>query len=393
LIEKYKAPEAMRLIQNRFYMRDANWFLDFPTSAQKIILLHEKAGGPTVDGVFSFTASIFEDLLEVSGPINMPEYGLTINKDNFFEKAQEEVEINYDRELNRPKKFIADLVPMIFDKISTLEKEKWSNALNVFMKGFDHKDIMVYFSDNKLQELSKDFGWAGEVKKPSKDYLSVVASNIGGGKTDHVIDQKVNYFSEIQPDGSVINTVKISRKHNGNVDDIWTHIKNMCYLRIYVPLGSTLIEASGFESQFYEVLQPLDEDAKDDPLLEQIESEKIIHQPSQTRVMQESEKTVFGNFIGLEVGQEKEVTLKYKLPFKVSRPQDSSMENYSLLLQKQPGTPNLTKFYGKIKYPSEFNVKWQHPDSMVAERNILNIETFIDRDRVYSVMFGNKDEK
>lgn len=389
LKEKYIAPEPLRLIQPRFFMHDANWFLDFPTSAKKIILLHEKAGGPTVDGVAVFTASVLQDLLKITGPIEMPEYGVTINADNFYDETQREVEIEYDKELNEPKKFIADLLPRFFEKLASQEKQKWADIVNVFSKKLIEKQILIYFTDERLEKLVQELGFAGEVKAPSKDYLSVVASNIGGGKTDHAIEQQIFHFSEIQPDGSIIDTVKIKRKHNGDKNDFWTSVKNMCFLRIYVPQGSKLIEASGFDSEFYNILLPPIEGSIPDPLIGQIERDGFIHEPSKVRVTREGNKTVFGNFIGVEVGQEKEIVLKYQLPFKIILSDEHTFENYSLFIQKQPGTLAF-KFSSELHYPSNFNLIWQHPENnelKMLKNGAISYETNLNTDKIYAVIF------
>ncbi len=390
LTDNVKAPEAMRLIQTRLYMRDANWFLDFPTSAEKVNIMQEKAGGPTVDGVVTFTASVFEDLLKVTGPIEMPDYNVTVTSENFFNEAQKEVEIDYDKQLNKPKKFIADLFPKFFEKISNVDKDKWPEVLDAFINSFYKKDILIYFSDEELENLIKDFGWGGEVKETEGDYLSLVASNIGGGKTDQVIDQGIDYNSEIQSDGSIINTVKIKRKHNGDKNDFWTRTKNVSYLRLYVPKGSILIDASGFDNQFYNVLMPADGNAKDDSLIKEIEDSTVIHEPSQTRITEESGKTVFGNFSGLEVGEEKEIVLKYKLPFKISLGSKLA-EKHSLLVQKQPGTPNMVNFKAQIEFPSDYESIWQYPDNLKVDQNTFRVEDKINSDKVYGFVLGKKE--
>jgi len=41
--------------------------------------------------------------------------------------------------------------------------------------------------------------------------LMVVNTNISGGKTDGMIDQLISHNSEIQDDGSIINTVNIKK--------------------------------------------------------------------------------------------------------------------------------------------------------------------------------------
>lgn len=394
LKEIYTAPEPLRLIQPRFFMHDANWFLDFPMSARKIILLHEKTGGPTVDGVIVFTAVVMQDLLKIVGPIEMPEYRVTITADNFYDETQREVELDYDKELNEPKKFIADLLPRFFEKIASQDKKKWADVANVFLKELTEKQILIYFADEELENFVREAGFAGEVKTSSKDYLSVVASNIGGGKTDHAIEQQISHFSEIQPDGSIIDTVKIKRKHNGDKNSFWTSIKNVCFLRVYVPQGSKLIEASGFDSQFYDVLVPPIEGSIPDPLVDQIEKGGFIHEPSKVRITQEGSKTVFGNFVGIEVGQEKEVILKYQLPFKILLSDEHAVKNYSLFFQKQPGTPSY-KFSSELFYPQNFNLIWRYPQGsdLSLKNGSVRYETNLETDKIYAAVFKDKFSK
>ena len=83
-------------------------------------------------------------------------------------------------------------------------------------------------------------------KQTDKDYLMVVAANISGGKTDSVIRQELYHQAEIQADGSILDSVIISRRHFGPVDRDFTDQPNRSYLRVYVPLGSELVKAAGF---------------------------------------------------------------------------------------------------------------------------------------------------
>ncbi|MEK9152448.1 MAG: DUF4012 domain-containing protein, partial [Patescibacteria group bacterium] len=84
LKSNYAAPQPLRLINPRWQFQDANWSPDFATSAQTISWFYGKSGGPSVDGVIAINASFMEKLLEVTGPIEMPEYGKTVTSRNFF---------------------------------------------------------------------------------------------------------------------------------------------------------------------------------------------------------------------------------------------------------------------------------------------------------------------
>lgn len=394
LKEKINAPEPLHLIQPRFFFHDANWFLDFPTSAKKMIILYEKSGGPTVDGIIAFNANLMVKLLKLTGPIDFPEYQTTINSDNFYEVTQRQVEVEYDKELNKPKKFIADLFPKLLDKLSHLDREKQIDLFNILIESLEKKDILIYFSNDKLENFVKDYNWAGEVKKTSKDYLAIVATNIGGGKTDHVMEYNVKHFSDIQPDGSVVDTLKIKKTHHGSKNDFWTSVKNMSFLRIYVPLGSQLVEAEGFDPEFYNVLIPPIEGSIDDPLIGKIEKEGYIHEPSKTRVTQEGDKTVFGNWSGVEVGQTKTITLRYQLPFKVNIGLGKEADYYSLFIQKQPGMSPYD-FESTLHFPSNLNSVWKYSsdNDLIVTGNQIKYKTKLDNDKSLAAVFVKEEEE
>ncbi|HRY63214.1 MAG TPA: DUF4012 domain-containing protein, partial [Patescibacteria group bacterium] len=151
---------------------NANWFPDWPTSAEKIMWFYDKSGGSSVDGVISFTPDVLEDLLKLTGQIEMPEYGLTVDGDNFMRTTQTQVEFNYDKEENKPKKFIGDLLPKVLDRVFTLTGEKRMAALETILGSLQEKDILVYFKNQTNQGIADKFGWSGRIAEYDKDYLA-----------------------------------------------------------------------------------------------------------------------------------------------------------------------------------------------------------------------------
>lgn len=389
LKDKIHAPEALRLINNRFFMRDANWFADFPTSAEKASELYEKSGGPTVDGVISLNAEVLVDLLKLVGPVDMPEYEVTITHENFFEETQREVEISYDKELNRPKKFVSDLIPRVLEKMLELEQAQWIDGLRLFASMMEGKDMMIYFKNPEIQQEIIDMGWSGEVKETEKDYLNIVHANIGGGKTDRVIKQKAKVETEIQSDGSVVNTVTLTRTHNGDPNDFWTRVKNVTYTRFYVPEGSELIEAKGFDSELYEVLVEEDSDAYEDQTLAATEGNSVIDPVSKTRSYTETGKAVFGNFIGVEAGMTKVVQVKYRIPTKVALSPTNPVSHYSMLFQKQSGAKPMDIEY-VISYPLMYLATWQYLTDSMPERKFRRLEAdfLLNKDKAFAVVFS-----
>src|SRR5690606_8343561 len=116
----YQAPRALQLINARWELQDANWFFDWPTSAQKIAHLYDQSGGPTVDSVIAVDTAVMEELLKFLGPVELAAYDKEIDAVNFRQILQQHVEVDYDKTLNQPKKIIADLAPLMLERLKSL---------------------------------------------------------------------------------------------------------------------------------------------------------------------------------------------------------------------------------------------------------------------------------
>ena len=387
-------PEPIQKMSAVWTMHDANWFPDFPTSAEKVSWFYEKTGGPTVDGVIAMTPNVIQDLLEITGPIEMPEYDTTVDAKNFIEKTQYEVEVDYDKKENQPKKFIADLMPKILDEVfNTKEALQMMHVLSVLDKSLNEKQLLLYSKNFNVQKLISEENWSGEILNTQKDYLSVVNTNINGFKTDGVIDETIEHQSEIQDDGSVVDTVSITRKHNGgNKEYNWWNKVNGDWLRVYVPEGSKLLEASGQTREF--VSPPLDYKAlgfKKDPQVEANENSTWVDEKTGTRAYDENHKTVFANWVYVSPGETVVVKYKYKLPFRLSfdalhHPADT----FSVLYQKQSGSTG-SRLISDINLPGKYRLIWKYPDYVESSRNSFHFETNLETDKFVGFAVENND--
>src|SRR3989344_169233 len=124
LKELIAPPLQLQHITPNWGMRDANWFIDFPTSARKITAFYQKITSLTcitsqtckeVDGVITFSPKIVANILGIVGSVEMPEYNLTLDSNNLLTALQEEVKYKGDRK--QPKQVIMDLAPMMLKKL------------------------------------------------------------------------------------------------------------------------------------------------------------------------------------------------------------------------------------------------------------------------------------
>jgi hypothetical protein len=389
---KTKPPLPIQELKDVWEMQDANWFPDFKTTAEKVKWFYEKSGGETVDGVIAINSTIIPKLLELTGPIEMPEYNTTITSTNFIHKTQEQVELLYDKEENQPKQILSDLAPILLEKLFNTDTKNVLNVAKIFVSSLNEKEIQLYFRNEAVQEKFSNYDWTGEIKNSSRDYLMIANANIRGGKTDDFIDQVVNLDSQIQENGEIINTVTVTRKHTATQNDLFGNQENIDYMRIYTPQGSQFISAEGFSDAPANVYTRENEALPNDTFLENVQGETYVEPASQTIINNEFDKTVFGNWIKVKPGLTKTITLKYKLPFKYNFDnQDkniiiskltSNQESvfHSIFIQKQSGQQN-----------SSYNINLQGPNNKNLEI-LYNNEAIQDNNQIYLNSDNKTDE-
>ncbi len=387
------APEPLRLLSARWEFQDANWFPDFPTTARQASDMYVAAGGPSVDGVIAINATYVSDLLALLGPIEMPEYGRIISDDNFLVETQKIVELEYDREENKPKAFIGDLAPRILERLMDGTPEDFFSVLDHVNQGLGSRDIQLYFQDDQLERRVLDLGWGGELKQTTGDYLMIVNTNLGGGKTDGVIDEEVDVLVKVDTAGKLTNTVTISRTHTGEAGELFTGANNVNYVRVYVPKDSVLIASEGFNQPDIGLFEtPEATWIEDDDLLYAIESTQV-DPISGTTTYEEAGKTVFGNWVQTRPGTTSTISFTYTLPFTLESLSKTptvlsrlttafgmtETEAYTLTLQKQSGI-NTRHTQITFQLPPGWNTLWNSNDSRPTYDN--------QTDHLYATLIG-----
>lgn len=380
-------PKPLQLTNGRWEFQDANWFPDFRLSAKKMLEFHGAAGGPTMDGVIAINASVLPKLLAITGPITAG--GKELNAENvLFELARRD-----DTPTEAPKELLSELTDALFKRLESADTKTVLAASDVLFTALSQQEVQLYMKDQALAELVHGLHWSGAQLPYSLDTLQVINSNIGGGKSDAVVDEHVDLQVNIEEDGSIINTVTITKTHRGIASSVLQGMTNIDYMRVYVPRGSQLLSAEGFderprEEEFDTITNlPLELD-KD---LETTLQHKITDEASLTDVWEENGFTVFGNWVQTSPGETETVTLRYKLA-QSAIAEDFSPDlwqqvrtrfgmkplgTYSLVLQKQSGASRRETSVN-VTYPPSWKKQW----STVPEELISN-----DTNRVIQALF------
>ena len=157
-------------------------------------------------------------------------------------------------------------------------------------------------------------------------------------------------------------------------------------MRVYVPQGSVLVKAAGFN-------QPDEKEFKKDQayldLSDDLKTEFAAQTDldSQTRIYEENGKTVFANWLTLDQGGSQDLLLVYRLPFKMNLKDfslSSGNRSYNLLVQRQPGMTE-GEFSSKVAYPEGLSPKSAYPENLLS--NGLNFQANLNQDLFYNINF------
>jgi len=287
-----------------WWLRDANFSPDFPTSAKQVesmfVAESECAGKPAVKptAVIAINPGLISDLLSLVGPITVD--GATYDSSNFQPLLQYTVEVAYaDKNItswNR-KEVINAVVSELKKRLMSLPTKRLTEVLNIFQENIAKRNLQIYFDDNQQEQIAEQLNVTGEIKQSTSDYLMIVDANLAAFKSDSVMKKNISY--QVSGNHNLTATIKLDYKHEGGFD--WRTTRYRSYTRIYAPLGSKLINNGGLN----------DFSVTDDTALG---------------------KTVFGFFWTIEPGTEKTASISYSLPDNITN------NNYSLYFQKQSGS-------------------------------------------------------
>jgi hypothetical protein len=391
------APEPLRLLRAEWEIQDANWFPDFAASAQKTNWFWSQAGEPTADGVIAVNASVLQTLLRLTGPIEMPAYGKTLTADNVIPELQQAVEVEYDRTENKPKKIIADLFPLLLEKMKSGDQNNSLKYLGALAKALETKDVQMWFPRAEEQALAERFQVAGRIRPTLGDALGVIEANIGGQKTDAVIKEDVHHEVVIAEDGTIEDTVTITRDHTGIKGDLFYGAHNVAYVRAYVPEGSTLLDATGFDAPSSSLFKiPASFDAPDKDLAKEVTP--LGQDMTGVMLTQEFSRTAFGGWVQLKPGWQQTISFKYKLPFSafdITRRVNPGVQETTSRAGRPSYLLDLTSQSGKtdrgftltLHYPSVWHVAWASGSWTHVAGESQAIFSGLDRDQVLAIAF------
>jgi Protein of unknown function (DUF4012) len=287
------APLAKYLNVKKWFLRDANWSPDFPTSAKKVVEFYKtESGAAHIDGVISADISFAQDLLKIVGPVTIG--SSTFTAENAADEIEFQVEKGFDKQglpIAQRKDVVIGLIYEIFKRATALPQSGWQKVVDALVRDLAQKHVQIAPFDAPAAAYAGAHNYDGALKPYSDDTLALVDANLAAFKTDGVVDRKIDY--KIVPNGKdLVATATATYKNNGTFS--WKTTRYRDYLRLYVPAGSVLVSSKGA-----------------------MENDKILdpkHTPGKVDSYEELGRHVFGAFISVEPGATGQISFTYRLP-------------------------------------------------------------------------------
>jgi hypothetical protein len=169
----------------------ANWSPDFPTAARQAQWFFEAGGGRPVDGVIGIDVTTLEKLLNVTGPVDVPEYSVRVTSGN----ALDVIEAN-TRSPAHPgddrKAIVALIADEVMDQVLHAKPSQWSPLLDALEEVGDGKDLLIYLNNANEERLVREMGWDGGLRGSDGDYLMVVDASVNSTKLNIAMEQSLH---------------------------------------------------------------------------------------------------------------------------------------------------------------------------------------------------------
>jgi hypothetical protein len=251
-----------------FLLRDANFWPDFPTSAQKALDLYSygQDSGP-LDGAIAIDQQFLSLLVNATGPLPVSGTNTMIRPGNVIELMRDARGIQEGQTVgdwveNR-KLFMQAFSAAIQDKIQNDFGSLNPIALaRTLYQAIEERHLQLYMTNAELAAALAAVGWDGRLPQAiAGDFLMVVDTNMGYNKANVYIQRDIRYQVSLQEPApqaelAVHYTNSAPEKeepcYQGTEREYELSLPYLAsaekcywnYLRVYTPAGSQLVESS-----------------------------------------------------------------------------------------------------------------------------------------------------
>ena len=355
-----------RYLQPHLYLRDSNFYLDYQQAASTSAFLYNLETGKKPDAVIAIDLQVLEEIMKIAGPVRLASYNVTVDSKTVSQFLQNTIKDGFFPGSTQKRDVLNSLFNQLVERGNS--DQKFALALaKLLPQMLEEKHILISFSDDSIQKVFSANDYAGEVKdtrplnaRTINDYLYINEANIGVNKVNSQILREISYKAMIG-EGRLTSKATLTITNTSQVDNY----RN--YITVSTPKGSSLkqITIDGVK----QTITPAVTDVK-------VYEGKNFKKPDGMEVEQYN-KDLFTNFAFIADSNKNKKTVIEIEYDNGARKNLSTINTYSLLYIKQPGTSPY-KLTATVDYPEDYAPIDTHADSY--GKNFLEITEMINKD-------------
>lgn len=241
-----------------FGLRDSNISGDYPTTARINLQVFQDEGGGPVDGDIAFTPTFIAHILDVTGPIQVKDYGETITSKNLADRLhyyqQDPAGIARQEQItgqglhDARKAFTSLVAKLLLDKVRHMPVSKLLAIVKGAVRDIQARDLELYFTNSAVESWLVQQGYSGAINSfKNIDGFHVVQANISVSKASQYVHSTFEDDITLDAQGGATHNLTITLQYDqrGPVYGFDTYTD---YIRVYAPAGAQFISGSGFDS-------------------------------------------------------------------------------------------------------------------------------------------------
>jgi Protein of unknown function (DUF4012) len=163
---------------------DSNFYPDFPSNAIAAENFVQPRLGVQIDAVIAIDYYAVAKMLEFTGPLHIPGYGVTVDSKNFIPTLIQGDLVSDPAH----KAILAATAGPLMQIVSSLPPERWPALLGALNDLASAHHLQVYFNGQTVQNEVARFGWSGQLNpRTQADFMAEVEANVGATKANYFV--------------------------------------------------------------------------------------------------------------------------------------------------------------------------------------------------------------
>lgn len=164
---------------------DSNLYPDFPSNAKAAETFVQPRVGQ-IDGVISMDYYVVAKVLELTGPIVVPGYAITVDSNTLIPEL-----IKADVTDASHKAIASSIAGPLLGRVSALTPDQWPALIAALNDLATQHHIQAYFNSPMVESEIDRISWSGTLNPASsKDFLFEVESNYDGDKANYWLNRQ-----------------------------------------------------------------------------------------------------------------------------------------------------------------------------------------------------------